>query len=157
MKLSDALQGIRRLAFDSAPLIYFVERHPVYFDRMLFIMRHINAGPIEGVASTIALTEVLVQPLRVGNDPLAQRYEAVLSKSRGFRLEPTSNSVARRAADLRARYALRTPDALHVATAIEAGYDGFLTNDASIKRVAEIRVLVLDDLELDPPAETSPA
>jgi predicted nucleic acid-binding protein len=47
---------------------------------------------------------------------------------------------------------MRTPDALHVATAIDAGCDAFLTNDTGIKRVHEIAVLVLDDLELDPPA-----
>ncbi len=155
MKLPDALRGIRQLAFDSAPLIYFVERHPVFFDRVLFIMRYIDSGPIDGIASTISLTEVLVHPLRVGNIVLAQQYEAVLSKSRSFRLEPTTSVIARRAADLRARYNLRTPDALHVATAIEAGCQAFLTNDAGIKRVNEIRVLVLDELELDPPSGVS--
>jgi len=65
---------------------------------------------------------------------------------------PISAGVAESAADLRARYNLRTPDALHVATAIDAGCDAFLTNDTGIKRVQEIAVLVLDDLELDPPA-----
>jgi predicted nucleic acid-binding protein len=48
-----------------------------------------------------------------------------------------------------ARYNLRTPDALHVATAIEAGCEAFLTNDSTLKRVREIRVLPLDELELD--------
>jgi predicted nucleic acid-binding protein len=52
---------------------------------------------------------------------------------------------------LRARYNLRTPDALHVATRIDATCDAFLTNDAGIKRVIEIAVLVLDELELDLP------
>jgi hypothetical protein len=47
MKLPAALRGIRQLAFDTAPLIYFVERHPSYFDRMLFI-----ANPTGNVAHT---------------------------------------------------------------------------------------------------------
>ena len=64
MKLSAEIDGIRQLAFDTAPLIYFVEQHPTYFDRMLFVMRYVAQGLIAGVASTIALTEVLVQPLR---------------------------------------------------------------------------------------------
>jgi predicted nucleic acid-binding protein len=152
MRLPQGLRGIRQLAFDSAPLIYFIERHPVYFDRMLFIMRYVDRGLIAGVASTVALAEVLVQPLRLGDDALAQRYEAVLMDSSSFHLEALTHATARRAADLRARYNLRTPDALHIATAIDAGCDAFLTNDTALKRVSEIAVLVLDDLELDPPA-----
>jgi predicted nucleic acid-binding protein len=58
--------------------------------------------------------------------------------------------MAESAADLWARYNLRTPDALHVATAIDARCDVLLTNDAEIKRIREIVVLVLDELELDP-------
>jgi predicted nucleic acid-binding protein len=152
MKLPDALRGVRQLAFDTAPLIYFVERHPIYFERMLFIMRYVDAALIDGVASTIALAEVLVQPLRAGDTTLAERYEAVVSNSHSFRLEPTTTAVARSAADLRARYNLRTPDALHVATALVAQCDAFLTNDTAIRRVTELRVLLLDELEVDQPA-----
>lgn len=151
MKLPAALRGIRQLAFDTAPLIYFVERHPNYFDRMLFIMRYVDRGLIAGVASTIALTEVLVQPLRAGDDALTERYETVLSDSHSFRLEPVTMPVARQASKLRATYNLRTPDAIHIATAIAAGCDAFLTNDAGVKRVTDIAILVLDDLELDAP------
>jgi predicted nucleic acid-binding protein len=43
------------------------------------------------------------------------------------------------------------PDALHVACAIDTGCDAFLTNDTGIKRVSEIRILILDDLELPDP------
>lgn len=154
MKLPDALRGIRQLAFDTAPLIYFIEKHPDYFDRMLFVMRYVDEGLISGVSATMALTEVLVQPLRTGDTELAKRYEAVLMNSKGFRLEPLTTPIARLAADLRARYNLKTPDAIHVATAVEAGCDGFLTNDTGIKRVKEITVLVLDDLELDPEPNT---
>jgi hypothetical protein len=51
MRLPQGLRGIRQLAFDTAPLIYFVERHPVYFDRMLFIMRY---SPHSSLSSTSA-------------------------------------------------------------------------------------------------------
>jgi predicted nucleic acid-binding protein len=66
-------------------------------------------------------------------------------------LMPITTSVAERAAQLRAQYNLRTPDALHVASALEAACDAFLTNDLGLKRVTELRVLVLDELQLDLP------
>ncbi len=148
MKLPDALRGIVQLGFDTAPLIYFIEKHPDYFPQMLFIMRYVDAGLISGVGATLALTEVLVQPLRAGDTLLAQRYEAVLMNSSGFRLDPLTTPIARIAADLRARYNLKTPDAIHIATAMDAGCDAFLTNDTGFKRVQEITVLVLDELEV---------
>lgn len=157
MIFADELRNVRELAFDTAPLIYFAERNLQYFDRMLFVMRKIDHGDIIGVASTIILTGVLVQPLHVGDKVLTERYESILSKSRSFRLERIGTMIARRAADLRARYNLRTPDALHIATAIDAGCDAFLTNDARLKRVTEIAVLVLDDLTLDLAAPDSAA
>ncbi len=153
MKLSDALQNLQQLAFDTAPLIYFVEQHPTYYAHMLFIMNQIASGQIEGFASTIALSEVLVQPLRTGNNILAKQYEVVLSNSHDFHLEPVTSRIARKAAELRAHYNLRTPDSLHIATALDVGCDAFVTNDKGVKRITEIKVLILD--ELDPPKNKS--
>jgi predicted nucleic acid-binding protein len=50
------------------------------------------------------------------------------------------------AAEMRASYGFRTPDALQLACGIAAGCDAFLTNDHTLRRVTEIPVLVLDDL-----------
>ncbi len=40
------------------------------------------------------------------------------------------------------------PDALQVAVALEAGCEAFLTNDAALKRVTALRILVLDELRV---------
>jgi predicted nucleic acid-binding protein len=65
-------------------------------------------------------------------------------------LVPIDIEVAELAADLRARYNLRTPNALQVAAAIVRRCEVFLTNDARLKRVAEIRVLTLEELRETP-------
>jgi predicted nucleic acid-binding protein len=49
---------------------------------------------------------------------------------------------------LRARYNLRTPDALQISAALETSCQAFLTNDTQLKRVTELRMLILDELEL---------
>ena len=59
-----------------------------------------------------------------------------------------NKNIARRAAELRAKYNLKTPDALHVATALETHCQAFLTNDMGLKRITEIQILVLDELEV---------
>lgn len=151
MNLPHTLQGVGLLGIDSAPLIYLVEKHPTYFDAMVFILRTINSGSMTAVSSILSLTEVLTQPLRVGNEILVREYEDILQNSVGFELLPLNAAIARKAADLRAHYNLKTPDAIQVATCINAGCEAFLTNDLRLKRMTEIQMLVLDELELDPP------
>ena len=95
----------------------------------------------------VTLTEVLTQPKQKGNTTVEQEYRDLLLYSRNFKLLPIEADIAERAADLRARYHLRTPDALQIAAALIAGCQAFLTNDPPLKRVIELRVLVLDDLK----------
>src|SRR5215470_5410294 len=150
LRISDALNGVRLLGIETAPFIYFVERHPTYVDRMRAIIRLVDEGTVSAVSSTVTLTEVLTQRIKQGNKTIEQAYRDILLKSRNFRLAPISAPTAERAAQLRARYNLKTPDALQVAAAIDAGCDAFLTNDLGLRRVTELQVLVLDDLEFDP-------
>jgi predicted nucleic acid-binding protein len=98
--------------------------------------------------SVITLTEVLALPYPVGDVALAQRYQSFLLRSWNFSLDLITADIAEQAANLRARYALRTPDALQIATARAAGCVAFMTNNARLGRVAELRVLVLDEREL---------
>jgi predicted nucleic acid-binding protein len=46
---------------------------------------------------------------------------------------------------LRAQHGIRLPEALQIATALQAGASLFVTNDARLRRVTDVRVLVLDD------------
>lgn len=148
MKLADALSGVTVPAFDTAPFIYFIERHPVYLDLMREIVRRIDAGAIVGRSSVVTLTEVLTRPKQVGDLITEQAYRRRLLGSRNFMLVPIDTDTAADAANLRARYRLRTPDALQIAAALRAGGEAFLTNDTALGRVTELRVLLLDDLEL---------
>lgn len=96
----------------------------------------------------VTLTGVLTRPYRVGDDALVRRYRRFLLRSRNYSLDSIDGAIAEQAADLRARYGLRTPDVLQIATALAAGCTAFLTNDTRLQRVTELRVLVLDELEL---------
>ena len=121
VKLDTALVGVTALGFDTAPFISFIERHPAYGPLVREIFRRLDVGVFSGYSSVITLTEVLTQPLQVGNTAVAAAYRALLLGSRNFALLPSDAASADSAADLRARYRLRTPDALQLATAISAG------------------------------------
>jgi predicted nucleic acid-binding protein len=149
MKISKALTGVQRIYIETAPLIYYVEVNSTYIDRMDAIIDIIENTSISAISSVITLTEVLVHPLKLNNIKLEQQYRKLLTNNSDLQLATITSHIADLAANIRATYGLRTPDALHIATAIDAQCDVFLTNDKGIKRVNEITVLLLDDLVVD--------
>ena len=64
MKIDEALGAVSRLAFDTAPIIYFVEANPTY-DSLV-------SNIIEGRTSVISLSEVLVQRVLLSRQNLGK-------------------------------------------------------------------------------------
>jgi predicted nucleic acid-binding protein len=55
-------------------------------------------------------------------------------------------NVAEKAGLLKGNYSdLKTIDAIQISSAIEIGSDAFLTNDKRLKKIKEIKVMVLED------------
>ena len=148
MKLDDALHGVSRLAFDTAPIIYFVEANPTYDRLASNIFNRVAAGELEGWTSVINLSEVLVQPFVSGRSDLQAAYRELLLKSSNFHTLPINATVAENSARMRAAYGLRLPDAIQVAFALDTGCQAMVCNDRPMGRVTELSVLILDDLEL---------
>lgn len=134
------------IGVDTAPIIYFIDRHPTYVDLVREVFRRIDSGAVRGFTSAITLTEVLTRPRQLGNKLIEAEYRELLLRSRNFWIVPIDASVAEAGAELRARYHLRTPDALQIAAAMIVGCQAFLTNDAALRRRTDIRVHTLDDL-----------
>jgi predicted nucleic acid-binding protein len=55
-------------------------------------------------------------------------------------------AVSIKAAQLRAKYGLKTPDAIQLASVIRKKGDIFITNDRGLKSVKEIKILTLEDM-----------
>jgi len=127
-------------------LIYTVEHHPSYGPLLDPFWQAASAGQVMPISSTLIITEALVMPLRNGNLALQAAYEVALF-SADLQLVPLSQDVLREAARLRADIpGLRTPDALHAATALLAGCALFLTNDTGFRRVPGLPLVILDDV-----------
>lgn len=142
------LLGVRRLYVDSAPLIYYVEENSAYLEKMRKIIRIIDMTNLVAYSSVLTLAELLVMPLRKGDQQLVQAYQEILLTGDDYELVAVTPEIAVTAGAIRARYAFRIADAIHVATAIATDCDAILTNDAAMKRVTDLNVLHLDDLEL---------
>ncbi len=146
--LDAALGGVTRLGLDTSPIIYLIERHPRYAPLVAETVRRMLARGLRSVTSVTTLAEVLVQPIRRGDTVLANTYYRFLVYSDHLDTLPITEPVAARSAAFRAAYNLKLPDALQLAVAREAGCEAFLTNDLTLRRVTELRILVLDELEV---------
>lgn len=146
ISLTDALQGVTRLFLDTAPVIYFVERHPVYHPRISSIFSQFGPGTIEAVTSSVTLAECLVYPIRLNLPMIRQDFVDLIVHGQKTHFTTVGEEQAIDAAELRARYGISLTDAFQVACALKAGCDAFLTNDAQLRRVTEIRMLIVDDL-----------
>ena len=96
----------------------------------------------------ITLAECLVQPYRLALVSLQQDFFDLVVHGSNTIFVSVAQEDARYAAELRAMYNLTLPDALQIASAIRAGCDAVLTNDAGLRRVTKIRTIVVDDLEI---------
>jgi len=135
--------GVGSVAVDTAIFIYFIEENPRFLPEILPLFKQADQGKRELITSALTLLEVLVVPYRAGNRRLADRYEALLTHSRGIRLVELSHDQLRAAAQLRAATSIKTPDALQLVAAIGAGCATFLTNDRRLPPVPGLRILEL--------------
>jgi predicted nucleic acid-binding protein len=131
-------------AFDADVLIYAsTPGHPLgQRVHRLFAdspVRHV------GVGSVVLLPEVLSKPLRDGATEAIINMVTLLSR---IDLRPADAQTAELATSLAAVYRLRAADAFHLATAVLAGADRFLTNNRRdfASSITEIDVVYPDAL-----------
>ncbi|MDY7052079.1 type II toxin-antitoxin system VapC family toxin [Limnospira fusiformis] len=147
MKIEEAFQSVNRLFLDSAPVIYYVDMNPGYSAIMDGIFDLIRAAQIRVVTSPVTLAECLILPLRDSNLSQQQLFIDIITGQDTADFVNITSEIARTAADIRARYRLQLPDAFQIATALDAGCQAFLTNDAQLKRIAELKILLVSELE----------
>jgi predicted nucleic acid-binding protein len=80
--------------------------------------------------------------MRDGDHALLGRYDSLFGASRVAVLDVSAN-VIDRATELRARHGFKSPDAIHLATALECGATEFWTGDAALSRCTDVPVTVL--------------
>ena len=132
------------VAFDSDVLIYAAAPENELGRRVRDIFH--EAGPdTVGIGSVLLLPETLTKPDRLGADDERARLVVLLNR---IDLRPCDSRTATDALVLAVKYGLKAADAVHLATAIGAGADRFLTNNRRDfpKTIEEIDIVYPDDL-----------
>lgn len=117
-------------------------------DSASLIVRRVFTGESAAYTSVLSRAEVLVHPLGKRQVELADRYRRLLTAAGPINVTSVEPRIADLAAELRADYpSLKLPDALHIATAVQADCGAFITGDKRLAIVsARIPVLLLDQI-----------
>jgi len=129
---------------DTAPIIYSIECHPKYMTVLQSLWTKVNANEISLFSSELLWLEISVKPLKANNQPIIDIYTELLTNS--IQLISIYQSILKSAAQLRSTTKLKTPDAIHAATAISYGCNIFLTNDRGFQNTPRLPVVVLDQV-----------
>jgi predicted nucleic acid-binding protein len=116
---------------DACLVIYLVERHPSWGDAIAGKLA--EAADARFGISPLVKCECLVGPLKRGDLVLEQAYMELFERLLPFEMpEPVYLQAARQ----RARFGLKTPDALHLACAQHHRCDALWTNDERLTRAS---------------------
>ena len=143
----EELEGAK-IALDSVIFIYALEGNREFGDRVLKIFEAIEQGKCQGFACDLVLAELMVKPLREGQVEIAREYATELPKFPNLTFGSITRTTVITAASLRGSSNLGLVDALHLATAIEAGCTVFITNDIALRHPSPgIDIWMLADIE----------
>lgn len=144
MGLTDRIDG-KRLYLDAAIFIYLIENPSNYSLALNDLRSFMLASPGQSFTSELTHCEVLAKPFALRDPRLIRLYESLLLESGAIAVVPTTREIYLRAAMLRGEFGLKTPDAIHMASAIESGCTAFLTNDRRIRGPKQMAILTMSD------------
>jgi uncharacterized protein len=127
---------------DSAILIYYHEYVGLYQLRASRWIASFLAAGDQFAISDLVRMECRVKPIRLGSMVGIAAFDRFFTDP-NVRTIPATPVVFDRAAQIRASYGFKTPDSIHLAAAVEAGCDRFLTHDARLSRFTGITVEIM--------------
>src|SRR3989338_10427029 len=134
------------IALDTCIFIYHLEENKKYLPYTeLLLEKLLPQCKINATCSTLALTELLIRPMREKRLDLVLSYKAFMMGFPHLTLISIDPHVAEKAAYIRSAYNLKTPDSIHLASAYVSGATLIIGNDRKWKNVKEIKVIALGD------------
>jgi len=146
MTVDELCRRHRRIAFDANVFIYLFEGSGTLSEVAASVLDAISDGRATGLTATIALSEVIVGPVRAGEETMAERYLDAIRSVEHLDVVPATVEIAADAGFIRGRKGLTLADAVHVATARAAGASVLVTNDRRIRPMPKLAVVQLADL-----------
>lgn len=134
-----------KICIDTNIFAYFIERNKDFFKTVEKEFKKIRAQKNDLCLTFLSQSELLVRPLAINDEGLIDFYAQLKDRFPISIIFPTENTPTI-TAQLRVKYQLKIPDSLNLATAITSNCHTFITNDGGLKKVSEIKILLLKEL-----------
>jgi predicted nucleic acid-binding protein len=134
---------VSRIYVDACCIIYLIEAaHPFHSLLVTKLLEYRSDPDSCIITSQLSRLECRARPVKDNDVAGLAAYDAFFAADK-LTVGEISAPVIDRATELRARYGFSSPDAIHLASAMEEAADIFLTGDAALARCAEVKVEVL--------------
>ncbi|MFK8253797.1 type II toxin-antitoxin system VapC family toxin [Ancylobacter terrae] len=144
------MSEVPRIYLDANVFITAFENVGARSDHAWWLLNAIEEREVEAVTSEITLAEILVKPLELGDQKLAESYQSIVAPNPLFEVSPVTRDRLVEAATVRARRpSIKLPDAIHIATAQHYGCNFFVSNDERLAMPAGMRRIPLGPFTLD--------
>jgi predicted nucleic acid-binding protein len=74
LRLNGELSRLNTIFLDTAPIIYYIEAHPLFGPLSKNVIDRLQRNTLKGFTSVITLTEVLVKPVESNRDDLIDKF-----------------------------------------------------------------------------------
>ena len=123
-------------------VIYHIGGDPPFRARANKRIADLESAGDRFAVSHLSRLECRLRPIRIGDAAALALYDDFFALP-NVQIVPITQAVFDRATLIRATFNLKLGDALHLAAAVEAGCDRFLTNDTALARFPDIPVEIL--------------
>ena len=144
MGLRKALRG-KHVYFDTNIFIYLLEGNPSLESCLQELRLAIRDDGLKVSSCDLVFTEILPTLVKKQDRAAIESTTALLGEEGAFTLHPLSRETCIQAAFFRGETGMKTPDAIHVAAALQAGCDIFLTNDKGIRVPESMERMIISD------------
>lgn len=143
------LKGHRKIGIDANVLIYLLGDVDARAELARRLLARLEAGELVGVASVLALAEVLTGPAQQGEAHVFEEMARILTTDVPIEWVGVDIAAAVDAAWVRGTAVRGLSDAIQLTTVRTSGATAFVTNDARVRSIARLEVIRLDDLASD--------
>ena len=131
-----------RVYLDTNVLIYLIEGHAEFLPRVAEMMLGTKKSGGTLILSELCKCECLIGPMKNGRDDLVEKYEAAFEELTDVEYMGFDSSALEQVPEIAALCGLKLVDAMHLSLALQAGCDGFVTNDRGFDRADDLIDLI---------------
>ena len=133
------------IGLDAMGFIYHFEKNPTFGPLTKTLFQYLQEGKIQGIISVLVVGEILTGVKKMGDEKMGLIYRHIFSTFPNLVVTDITLETMEIMSDLRVKYGLRTPDAIHIATALLHKVQAFVTNDKQLTQVKELDIIVWED------------